>query len=380
MRRYSLRTLCALVACIPIALCVASRWRAQATAANRAASELQKAGYELHTGKTKDGIRGLILGRELSTTWDTVVGTVESTPECFLQVGKLHEIRSVQLFGCRIQDRHLTALNGHDQLQELVLCGTEVGNPGLVVLESMPQLRTLVVGRDEMDVDGACEFDGQAVSSILRATSLETLEIDFPVREEDLVGIEQLQLTTFRLLGSQVGERGMRIIGQCRSIKSLTVSIGDDAAWKWVPSLVGLEEIVVRGGTISSAGLLEIGKLDGLESLRLRPDVCEVTATDWSVLRQLNGLRMLNLSGTGIDDSGLEFLKHLPQLEALAVEGTEVTDRSIETIAKLRHLKTLCVGGSRISPEGRLKLEKLLPNLVITTVLGFPEWAINDGM
>ncbi|HEY1186344.1 MAG TPA: hypothetical protein VGE74_01750 [Gemmata sp.] len=49
----------------------------------------------------------------------------------------------------------------------------------------------------------------------------------------------------------------------------------------------------------------------------------------------------------------------------MTLNSAKVTDASIEALANLKKLRKLTIGGTRITPEGRAKLAKLLPKVVI---------------
>jgi hypothetical protein len=86
-------------------------------------------------------------------------------------------------------------------------------------------------------------------------------------------------------------------------------------------------------------------------------------------LKYLTGLRTLrdlDLRASGISDAGLLILHELPQLENLNLCSTNITDAGLEYLTIFGHLKSLNLTGAKVTKEGVEKLQKALPNCVIT--------------
>ena len=70
----------------------------------------------------------------------------------------------------------------------------------------------------------------------------------------------------------------------------------------------------------------------------------------------------MNLSRTGIDDSGIKALSDLKSLEWLNLYGTKITDASIPIIAKYRDLKAVYLWSTSVTNEAASSLKKSLPD------------------
>ena len=76
----------------------------------------------------------------------------------------------------------------------------------------------------------------------------------------------------------------------------------------------------------------------------------------------MKDLRVLDLSGSLVTDSGLERLTSLTGLMKLSVAHAAITDRSITVLISFRDLRTLDVQGTEISQDGLERLIQGLPD------------------
>ncbi len=84
------------------------------------------------------------------------------------------------------------------------------------------------------------------------------------------------------------------------------------------------------GGRITDAGLVHLGRLEGLEALDLH--LPEVTDEGVRHLRGLTGLERLNLTYTRVTDAGLEHLVEMKDLKWLGLAYTRVTAQGVERL------------------------------------------------
>lgn len=85
-------------------------------------------------------------------------------------------------------------------------------------------------------------------------------------------------------------------------------------------------------------------------------------------LRELVIYEAFWLSRTGppkskITDQGLIVLKELSQLRRLRLTGRGITDAAVDTLGQLHDLRTIDFVASSVSPEGKRKLERLIPGV-----------------
>jgi Leucine-rich repeat (LRR) protein len=73
-------------------------------------------------------------------------------------------------------------------------------------------------------------------------------------------------------------------------------------------------------------------------------------------------LKKLNLRGTKITDSTLEFLAGVPTLEWLDIGWAQITDTGLEHLAGLTNLKWLTMGGNKLT-DSSLQFLRQMPQL-----------------
>lgn len=86
---------------------------------------------------------------------------------------------------------------------------------------------------------------------------------------------------------------------------------------------------------------------------------------DLAPLRQLPGLRRLNLRGAAVTDDGLRHLRGLGELEFLDLSGTRITDAGLVELHRLRSLKRLCLRDTLVTDRGVGGLRKSLPGVEV---------------
>lgn len=91
-----------------------------------------------------------------------------------------------------------------------------------------------------------------------------------------------------------------------------------------------------------------------------------VTSNCSKRLAQMKSLRELNLSHTKIDDRAIATLSSLPSLAVLEIANTKVTDAAEQSLRKLRSLQELDLEGTSISAECRERLKAANPNLQLS--------------
>ena len=131
----------------------------------------------------------------------------------------------------------------------------------------------------------------------------------------------------------------------------------------------------LRGsGVLSDEGLKTLKGLGDIISLNLRDT--EITSEGLVHLKVFRSLRRLHLERTKIDDSGLENLSGLTELEYLNLYQTEVSDAGLAHLAGLKKLKKIYLWDTKVSDIGVRKLQKALPELVISRGLDLEKLAI----
>ncbi len=197
-------------------------------------------------------------------------------------------------------------------------------------------------------------------------------------------------------------------------VKSVVATKGQmtDQAFALLGGLPGLEKLEIRGGKVTSKGLVHLKNLHGLQRLYL----CDVslddealkhlagltnlvclslektgiTGTGLAYLKNLRNLEVLNLADNPIDDKAMAHLQALSRLDTITLRNThvtgdglihlkglerlrvlnlkeckEVTDESLEHLRDLKELRMLYVWGTQVSDEGAKKLKRQIPGLAV---------------
>jgi Leucine-rich repeat (LRR) protein len=82
-------------------------------------------------------------------------------------------------------------------------------------------------------------------------------------------------------------------------------------------------------------------------------------------LRQLENLKILNLSFTAITDESIHELASLHDLEYLELYETNVTDIALDHLAAMQQLEWLDVRNTDVTDEGIAQLKEALPNCLV---------------
>lgn len=189
-------------------------------------------------------------------------------------------------------------------------------------------------------------------------------------------------------LGSRItwdGDRRIRTI----AMFGKTITDRDLALLRQVP---GLRQLNLTRTCISDAGLFHVSKLPDLEILLLGGT--DITDEGFQMLESLVELQQLNLTNTGITDRGIGPLAQMPKLEALWLDTTDITDVTLELLAKSKSLQLLDLRRTQITDRGLQHLrglknleelnlagcQSITPaGLAELTVLPRLEWLCLDG-
>lgn len=155
------------------------------------------------------------------------------------------------------------------------------------------------------------------------------------------------------VLGSRVIWEGDRRV---RSIAMFGDQIADRdlALLRQVP---GLRDVNLTRTGISDAGLFHLSRLASLEILLLGGT--DVTDEGCEMLAGLVELQQLNLTNTGITDRGLAMLSQMSKLEALWLDGTDVSDAAMDVICGLTSLQLLDLRRTAVTNAGVQRIAHL---------------------
>ena len=112
---------------------------------------------------------------------------------------------------------------------------------------------------------------------------------------------------------------------------------------------------------ISDRGLRALKSAPALEDLNL----CfaeQITDEGAAVVKNWPHLKRLNLRGTKITDSTLEFLAGVPRLEWLDIGWAQITDTGLEHLSTLTNLRWLAMGGNKLT-DTALQFLRTMPQI-----------------
>ena len=297
-------------------------------------------------------------------------------------------------------------------LKRLDLSFTYVSDPGIELLQKLPQLEELTLDATEAITDAAASYlranknlhklvlRGTDITDvgmpyIAALTGLKTLDLSHTMVGD--VGLESLpalsELEELDLGGTRITGINLNFLKLLPKLKKLSFNgiQRRNAGACWTPLLTDLDL-----DTISLLSGLEdldlgVGVSLGRTGVAVGPGNCHVTGgiqlTDLGVakLAKLTKLRRLDISGAKITPAGLKALKNLPlerlslwnctalddaaapELTALAklttldLSYTSVGDRALKKIETLPNLKLLYLTDTKVTPEAVEAFKKEKP-------------------
>lgn len=128
----------------------------------------------------------------------------------------------------------------------------------------------------------------------------------------------------------------------------------DDDLLASIGQLSDLEELEVIGGSGTNAGLTHLRRLTKLYSLRIERGDASYSGAGLSELRQLMGLRKLELRDIPLADTDIVFLPKMTELRDLQIygQGVRLTDAAMAYLPSLTRLETLILNTTEVSDRG----------------------------
>jgi len=191
------------------------------------------------------------------------------------------------------------------------------------------------------------------------------------VTDSDLAEVAKIPgVKTLDLSLSRVTDRGMRALRGADGIVDLNLYFAEQVTDEGMAVIKGwkhLKRLNVRGTKITDTTLEFVASIPTLESLDI--GYAEVTDVGLDRLTSMQSLRELTIGGNKLTDAGVHLLRQLPQLAYLDVGGSQrtdsglwfvgLTDAGVESIATLAELKELRMAGTTISGRSLARLKSL---------------------
>jgi Leucine-rich repeat (LRR) protein len=186
--------------------------------------------------------------------------------------------------------------------------------------------------------------------------------------------IEQLQWLSVE--NSNVGNRGMQWIADCRDLRQLYLGQTriTESGLTELRDLTQLRHLSLRFLQVGDGALATLAPMPQLESLGL--DGTQVTNEGLSRLKEFPNLKSLWLDATQVTDKGLVHLRTLANLNRLFLSKSSTGGAGLANLAELQQLDYLSLKEVQLTEEGVAQLGKLKS----LTTLGLDHTNVTDAM
>jgi Leucine-rich repeat (LRR) protein len=172
----------------------------------------------------------------------------------------------------------------------------------------------------------------------------------------------QGQVVELDLSGVKLGDAEIAALGQMTSLRRLTApqtGLSDEHVGR-LTSLANLTSLGLWQTQIGNDGLKIIGQLRNLSYLSVEGNR-GVTDNGLAHLIGCERLSWLGLSYTGVSDNGMRHLAAL-SLTRLDLKGTKITNAGLQHIARIKSLRTISLANTRVTDTGVTEFQRALPN------------------
>jgi Leucine Rich repeat len=131
---------------------------------------------------------------------------------------------------------------------------------------------------------------------------------------------------------------------------------------KWLLDRIGVDyfnrvTLVVLPKVKAQDALAHVANLGAIRVLDMGGS--DISDTGLSTVKDMSNLRRIELGGTNITDQGLARLSELTGLEYLGLEGTHISDSGLAHLKTLRNLKHLQLVSTHVGDAGMIHLAAL---------------------
>ncbi|HUT11255.1 MAG TPA: PQQ-binding-like beta-propeller repeat protein [Thermoguttaceae bacterium] len=298
-------------------------------------------------------------GKPIAVTFSDVFRYRVSVDEAMVHVGKLTDLKALNVIYGGITDAGMTHIKNLKNLESLHLPGAMFTDAALVNIEGLTKLRGISLSGTTITDDSLVHLVGLPE---LEAINLaDTAITDAALKR--LEGYKQLSYLVLR--GTKITDTGLEQLKSHANLARLSLE-GTRIAGHGLESLEGMTQLQVLSlaeTDIDDVGLSRLGKLTSLGELYLNDT--RITDADLKHLAGLTNLTKLVLDGTGIRGPGLEHLSPLTRLEELYLCRAPMTDKGVLYVKFLPNLQRLHVDDSATTSDGLDELQKILPGLRI---------------
>ncbi|MCE9533830.1 MAG: SMP-30/gluconolactonase/LRE family protein [Planctomycetes bacterium] len=257
----------------------------------------------------------------------------------------------------RVTDDWLKRIADQTDLRRLELSGTAVTSAGLIHLKGLTNLERLNVCLTGVDDRGFEHLAGLTKIKRMTICASKITGSGF----QHLQGMKAIE--SINLHSAPASDEGLESIGKLTSLRRLEIvhTHVTDAGLKHIAGLTNLRQLHIHGPKTTETALPFVGNLQELYEL----DIYDKAASNQTLeqVAKLPKLRFLRFFNGVFDDDAVKNLAKLTTLEELTLHSSKVSDASIEHLVGLKNLRKVQI--RKLTPAGREKLKKLLPNVEI---------------
>jgi Leucine-rich repeat (LRR) protein len=214
----------------------------------------------------------------------------------------------------------------------------------------------------------------RAGGTVTRDTAGKIVAVDLRsswVTDSDVPALAQLpDLKRLDLSLTRISDRGLRALKTAPAIEDLNLYFAEQISDEGTAIVKGwkhLKRLNLRGTKITDSTLEFVASVPTLEWL----DVgwSQITDTGLDHLVSLTNLRWLTIGGNKLTDTALQFLRQMPQLEYFDASGAQrtdsglwsllLTDTGMQAIASVTELRELRLAGTAVTSRGLDPLKSL---------------------
>ncbi len=231
----------------------------------------------------------------------------------------------------------LASLAACDQLTEVVLKNTKVGDDDLAHLSSL-------VGLTSIDLSQTAVTDA-GLAALAPLTNLKTLILDnTKVTGQGLEAlVDKAPLDRLQMAETHANAKGLAVVANFKTLTVLDVGYNpdiDDASVTPLAKLVELRDLALRGSQVGDASMATVARF--------------------------KKLRRLDLGSTSVGDAGVAQIARLPEIDSLQLYNTRLTNGGLSSLGQMRKLRTLNITKTDTTPEAAEQLQQQMPDCRIT--------------
>lgn len=270
----------------------------------------------------------------------------------------------------RVDNDGLASFAAYTGLETLALTATRIDDEGLQHLKAFPRLRVLDLADTELNGTGfkadinltaledlnvsGTRFNDSTVQFLPNLDRLRRLNLRCTYVTDnalkDLAGAYNLEAL---FLGNSTGEFGdlpyQSFVRFFSNRASSTRTYITGRGFHHLANLDGLKMLDLSGTDISDDVMSELSVLPALSELNLSHTM--ITDAGVAALLEMPRLRRLNLNGTAISDSSLVLLSEMSGLEGLSIRETGITTKGLAHLTGIRSLRFLDLRDTGLDEE-----------------------------